>query len=66
VQAADGLILVGNSGLVLTQDQVGNFSSTNHSGGGDFASVVATGTGFLLVGEDGVHNYPETAETETD
>ena len=61
-----GLLLVGNSGLVLEQDENGSFSSSIHSGGGDFASVVASGPGFLLVGEDGIHNFPETGVTGTD
>ena len=63
---ADGLILVGNSGLVLIEDEAGNFTSVYHSSGVDFASVIAVGDGYLLVGEEGAHNYPEADPTGTD
>jgi photosystem II stability/assembly factor-like uncharacterized protein len=57
-------LFVGNSGLVLTREGQGPFRATYHSSGVDFAAVVPAGGGrFLLVGEDGVHAYPER-ETE--
>ncbi len=65
-QSHGDLLFVGNSGLVLEQDQVGNFSSTTHSGGGDLSSVVATESGFLMVGEDGIHKFPETGAERND
>jgi len=55
-------IMVGNSGLVLIHDGDGSFATVHHSSGVDFAAVVDAGNGrFLLVGEGGVHHYPETA-----
>ena len=57
----DGLILLAaNSGTVLIMDDGGRFSVHHHSSGVDFAAVISLGDGnFLLVGEDGVHKYPE-------
>lgn len=53
------LILVGNSGSVLTRGN-GDFKRYTHSSGVDFAAVLPLADGrFLLVGEDGVHWYPE-------
>lgn len=53
------LIFVGNGGTILTRDD-GKMQSYMHSSGVDFAAVLAIGDGkFLLVGEDGVHHYPE-------
>jgi photosystem II stability/assembly factor-like uncharacterized protein len=55
-------VLVGNSGLVLTRAGDGPFEAFYHSSGVEFAAVVPAGDGrFLLVGEDGVHRYPEEA-----
>lgn len=58
----DGLLVfAGNSGRVLTRDDVGAFTAHNHSDGVDFASVIPLDSGgFLLVGEDGVHRFPES------
>ncbi|MDX1555442.1 MAG: YCF48-related protein [Xanthomonadales bacterium] len=58
---ADGTtIVVGNSGAVLVREAGGRFSVDVHSSGVDFASVLALGGGrFVLVGEDGIHQYPE-------
>jgi len=54
-------VLVGNSGLVLTRQDGGRFAAHIHSSGVDFAAVVAVSPDeFLLVGEDGIHRYPET------
>ena len=61
--AHDGmLVLAGNGGTVLTRDGNGPFTLYSHSSGVDFSAVVAAGDGhFLLVGEDGVHIFPESA-----
>ncbi len=58
----DGLVLLAaNSGTVLIRDNGGRFSVYHHSSGVDFAAAISVGDGnFLLVGEDGVHKYPET------
>ena len=60
----DGIILLAaNSGTVLTRDDSDEFSVHNHSSGVDFAATISLGDGsFLLVGEDGVHSYPEIME----
>jgi photosystem II stability/assembly factor-like uncharacterized protein len=56
-------IMVGNSGLVLTREGSDPFKVEYHSSGMDFAAIVADRQGrFLLVGEDGVHHFPEQAE----
>lgn len=58
---SDGLVLLAsNSGNVVIRDQGGVFSVQQHSSGVDFAAVIALDNGnFLLVGEDGIHRYPE-------
>ena len=58
----DGLVLLAaNSGTVLIRDDDGQFSVYHHSSGVDFAAAISLGDGdFLLVGEDGIHKYPET------
>ena len=58
----DGMVLLAaNSGTVLTREGGGQFTVHNHSSGVDFAAAISLGDGrFLLVGEDGVHNYPES------
>ncbi|MDH3901705.1 MAG: YCF48-related protein [Xanthomonadales bacterium] len=60
----DGLVLLAaNSGTVLTRDDSDDFSVYYHSSGVDFAAALSLGNGnFLLVGEDGVHSYPEIGE----
>jgi len=63
VHVEDKTVMVGNSGLVLTRDGAGPFTVEYHSSGTDFAAVVPDHHGgFLLVGEDGVHHYPEQVE----
>ena len=59
----DGLLLLAsNSGTVLTRDDGGSFKVHHHSSGVDFSAAISLGDGsFLLVGEDGVHRYPESA-----
>ncbi|MDX1459999.1 MAG: YCF48-related protein [Xanthomonadales bacterium] len=53
-------VLVGNSGLVLTRRASGDFQVNYHGSGVDFAAVAGLGNGsYLLVGEDGVHHWPE-------
>jgi len=58
----DGMVLLAaNSGTVLTREGGGQFTVHNHSSGVDFAAAISLGDGsFLLVGEDGVHKYPES------
>ena len=57
---ADRTIIVGNSGVVLVREGEGPFEVNLHSSGVDFAAVIATGDGgYILVGEDGVHRFPE-------
>jgi photosystem II stability/assembly factor-like uncharacterized protein len=61
VRSADGVILVGNSGVIVQRDASGVFSAAYHSSGVDFASISQAGQGqFLLTGEDGIHRFPET------
>lgn len=57
----EDLVLLGaNSGILLVRDDSSGFRVYHHSSGVDFASVISLGDGnFLLVGEDGVHRYPE-------
>lgn len=59
----DLVVLAANSGVLLIRDDASGFRSYTHSSGVDFASVISVGDGnFLLVGEDGVHRYPENLE----
>ena len=56
-------LLAGNSGTILTRTEGGGFTIYHHSSGGDFSAVLGLEDGsFLLVGEDGVHRYPETGK----
>jgi photosystem II stability/assembly factor-like uncharacterized protein len=59
----DGMVLLAaNSGVVLIRDDGGQFSTYHHSSGVDFSAAISMGDGnFLLVGEEGVHKYPESA-----
>ena len=44
----------------MIKDDGGPFRVYHHSSGVDFAAAISLGdTNFLLVGEDGVHRYPE-------
>lgn len=53
-------VIVGNSGAVLLREGEGPFAVHTHSSAVDFASVLALGGGrFIMVGEDGVHRFPE-------
>jgi photosystem II stability/assembly factor-like uncharacterized protein len=63
----DGKVLiVGNSGILLEWDGEGNFKEIPHSSGVTFAGVIHLGGGrFLLVGEEGVHVYPEMNAEES-
>ena len=59
------ILLAANGGTILTKDDGGPFRVYHHSSGVDFASAIALGgTSFLLVGEDGVHRYPEVEEDD--
>ena len=62
----DGLVLLAaNSGTILIRDDGGSFTAYKHSSGVDFAAVLSLNDGnFLLVGEGGVHRYPETTGEE--
>jgi len=67
VRWQDTLVMVGNSGLVLTREGQGDFRAEYHPGGDDFAAVVATADGrFLMVGEDGIHHWPLDGEANDD
>lgn len=57
----EGLVLLAaNSGSILIRDDGQDFTVYHHSSGVDFSAVLSLGDGnFLLVGEDGVHRYPE-------
>lgn len=61
----DKTILVGNSGVILVREGNGPFSIESHSSGADFAAITSAGDGrFLLVGEDGIHHYPQTGNPD--
>ena len=62
----DGMVLLAAaSGMVMTRDDSSRWKAEKHSSGVDFAAAVALGDGsFLMVGEDGVFRYPETAAEE--
>lgn len=54
-------MFAGNSGQLL-QYSDSKFDSVIHDSGVDFASILSLGNGqFLLVGEDGVHRFPESS-----
>ena len=59
----DGVVLLAaNSGVVMTREDSGPFEIHHHSSGVDFAAAIPLGDGdFLLVGEEGIHRFPETA-----
>jgi len=58
----DGMVLLAaNSGTLLAREGDGEFTIYHHSSGGDFSAALPLEDGsFLLVGEDGIHRYPET------
>lgn len=60
----EGLVLLAaNSGTILLRDDGQGFKTYHHSSGVDFSAVLSLDDGgFLLVGEKGVHNYPEIAQ----
>lgn len=61
------VVLAANSGTVLVRDDGSRWQEYIHSSGVDFAAVVALDDGtFLLVGEDGVFQYPEPDEEKGD
>lgn len=62
--AVDGgtTIIVGNSGTVLVRENRGDFEVYSHSSGVDLSAAEPLGEGrFIVVGEDGVHYFPEAA-----
>ncbi len=61
------LVLAGNGGAVLTREDSGSFTIYQHSSGVDFSSVLPLGEHqFLLVGEEGVHRFPESSGAGND
>ncbi|NND45234.1 MAG: hypothetical protein HKN58_07910 [Xanthomonadales bacterium] len=65
VHAPGRVVLVGNSGLVLVREDGGEFEVHGHSSGVDFAEVMHVGEDqYLLVGEGGIHRFPETEGPE--
>lgn len=61
----DGVVvLVGNSGIVLIREDR-KITQYQHSSGVDFSAVIPMeDDSFLLVGEEGIHPYPETVAEE--
>lgn len=59
----DGVVLLAaNSGIVMTREDSGPFKIHHHSSGVDFAAAIPVGGGnFLLVGEEGIHRFPEAS-----
>jgi photosystem II stability/assembly factor-like uncharacterized protein len=56
------VLLAASSGIVLIRDDGTEWTEETHSSGVDFAASIALDDEtFLLVGEDGVFRYPETA-----
>jgi photosystem II stability/assembly factor-like uncharacterized protein len=61
----DTILLVGNGGTLLTRRDRGGFEVHTHSSGGELSAAVPLDDGrFVLVGEEGVHYFPETAADE--
>jgi photosystem II stability/assembly factor-like uncharacterized protein len=61
----EGVLMVGNSGILVQYANGGGFSVSTHSSGVDFSAATYLGSGrFLLAGEDGIHAYPETSQGE--
>lgn len=60
---SDGrILLAANSGSLLVHDDNLDWQEYIHSSGVDFSGTVATDDGrFLLTGEDGIFEFPETA-----
>ena len=57
------ILLAANGGFLLIKDDSSSFNEYQHSSGVDFSGVLSLGDGnFLLVGEDGVHHYPEVQQ----
>ncbi|MDZ4731503.1 MAG: YCF48-related protein [Xanthomonadales bacterium] len=62
---AGGVLMVGNSGVIVDYRNGGALSLHNHSSGVDFSTAIIMNDGsFLLAGEDGVHRYPEARAGE--
>lgn len=60
-----GVLMVGNSGVIVEYRNGGTMSVSYHSSGVDFSTAIETEEGsFLLAGEDGVHRYPEASAGE--
>jgi photosystem II stability/assembly factor-like uncharacterized protein len=60
------VIMAANSGTILTRDDSDRFQVYYHSSGVDFSAAISLGDGnFLLVGEEGVHRFPEPSEEDS-
>ena len=60
------VLLAASSGTVLTRDDGREWTEATHSSGVDFAAAVPLDDGrFLVVGEDGVFEFPETVDEES-
>jgi len=65
VRVGDLTVLVGNSGAILERSGRGAFKVFTHPSGVDLSAVIGMDDGrLLMVGEDGVHHFPETGEAE--
>lgn len=59
---AGGVLMVGNTGVVVDYREGGSLNVSYHASGVDFSAALDLGGGrFLLVGEDGSYFYPETS-----
>lgn len=57
---SEGVLMVGNSGVILDYRNGGEIAASYHSSGVDFSTALELGNKrFLLVGEDGIHSWPE-------
>jgi photosystem II stability/assembly factor-like uncharacterized protein len=59
---AGGVLMVGNSGVIVEYHNGGALTLQSHSSGVDFSTAIRLDDGgFLLSGEEGVHRYPEVS-----
>ena len=61
--AASGsnLLLAGSGASIILRGANGQIEETRHSSGVDFAEALPVGDGsFILIGEEGIHHYPES------
>lgn len=56
----NGVLMVGNTGVIVEYHNGGTLSVHNHPSGVDFSTAIPMQDGsFLIAGEDGVHRYTE-------